>query len=60
MAISIEELRGIVREEVRRVLLEALIELLPVVDEEEQLEIERVAGKPGDYNEEEFVDWIGK
>ena len=60
LAISIEELRRIVREEVRRALLEALIELLPVVDEEEQLEIERMAGKPGDYNEEEFVDWIGK
>ncbi len=44
----------------RTVLLEALIEPLPVVDEEEQLEIERMAGKPGDYNEEEFVDWIGK
>ena len=44
----------------RTVLLEALIEPLPVVDEEEQLEIERMAGKPGNYNEEEFVDWIGK
>ena len=60
MFISIEELRRIVREEVRRAVLEALIELLPVVDEEEQLEIERVTGKPSDYNEEEFVNWIGK
>ena len=60
MSISIEELRRIVREEVRRAVLEALIELLPVVDEEEQLEIERVAGKPSDYNEEEFMNWISK
>ena len=59
MAISVEELRKIVREEVRRALLEALVELLPAVDEEEQREIERVAGKPSDYRAEEFVDWSG-
>ncbi len=60
MTISIEELRRIVREEVRRALLEALIELLPPVDEDEQREIEEIAGKPSDYREEEFMDWSGK
>ncbi len=58
MAITIEELRRIVREEVIRALLEALVELLPVVDEEER-EIESIAGKPSDYREEEFTDWSG-
>jgi hypothetical protein len=46
-----------VREEVRRPLLEALVELLPPVGEEEQREIERVAGKPSGYREEGFADW---
>ncbi len=59
MAVSVEELRRIVREEVRRALLEALIELLPSVGEDEQREIEEVAGKPSDYREEEFMDWSG-
>ncbi len=59
MAITIDELRRIVREEVRRALLEALVELLPVVDEEEEREIESIAGKPSDYREEEFTDWSG-
>ena len=60
MTITVEELRRIVREEVRRVLLEAFLELVPVVDEKEQREIERIAGKPSDYREEEFMDWSGE
>ena len=60
LAITVEELRKIVREEVRRALLEAFLELVPVVGEEEQREIERIAGKPSDYREEEFMDWSGK
>ncbi|OYT51722.1 MAG: hypothetical protein B6U76_10705 [Desulfurococcales archaeon ex4484_217_2] len=60
MTITVEELRRIVREEVRRVLLEAFLELVPVVDEKEQREIERIAGKPSDYREEEFMDWGGE
>jgi len=60
MVISVEELRKIVREEVRRALLEALVELLPVVNEEEQREIEMIAGRPSDYSEEEFMDWSGR
>ena len=59
MVISVEELRRIVREEVRRALLEVLVELLPSVDGEEQKEIERIAGKPSDYPEEEFIEWSG-
>ena len=55
MNITIEELRRIVREEVRRAVFEALVELLPVVSEEEEREIEDVAGRPSDYREEEFV-----
>jgi len=60
LTITVEELRRIVREEVRRVLLEAFLELVPVVDEKEQREIERIAGKPSDYREEEFMDWSGE
>ena len=59
LGVSVEELRRIVREEVRKALLEALMELVPPVDEEEQREIERVAGRPSDYREEDFVEWSG-
>ncbi len=59
LGVSVEELRRIVREEVRKALLEALMELAPPVDEEEQREIERVAGRPSDYREEDFVEWSG-
>jgi len=52
---STEELRRIVREEIKKALLEALVELLPTVDEEEQREVERIAGKPSDYSAEEFM-----
>ena len=57
MVVSVEELRRVVREEVKRALLEVLVELLPAVNEEEQKEIGRIAGKPSDYSEEEFIDW---
>ena len=60
LAINVEELRRIVRDEVKRALLEALVELLPVVDEEEGKEIKRIADRPSDYHEEEFIDWSGK
>ena len=59
LGVSVEELRRIVREEVRKALLEALMELVPPVDEEEQREIEHVAGRPSDYREEDFVEWGG-
>jgi len=60
VSVSVEELRKIVREEVKRALLEALIELLPYVDEEEQKEVEKLAGKPSDYRVEDFVEWSGQ
>ncbi len=60
LSLSVEELRKIIREEVKRALLEALTELLPSVDEDEQREIEEVAGEPSDYSEEEFMDWRGR
>jgi len=60
LSVSVDELRRIVREEVKRALLEALIELLPSVDEDEQREIEEIASRPSDYREEEFIDWRGK
>ena len=58
--VSIDVLRRIVREEVKRALLEAVVELLPEVSEEEQEEIEVIAGKPSDYKEEDFVEWNGE
>ncbi len=60
MVISVEELRRIVREEVRRALLEVLVELLPSIDEKEQREIEGIAGKPSGYSEKEFIEWGGR
>jgi len=60
LTITVDELRRIVREEVKRALLEAFLELVPVVGEEEQREIERIAGKPSDYREEEFMNWSGR
>ncbi len=57
--LSEEVLRRIVREEVRRALLEVLLELVPVVSDEEQREIEKKAGTPSDYAEEEFLEWSG-
>ncbi len=59
VSISVEELRKIVREEVKRALLEALAELIPYVTEEEQEEIEKIAGRPSDYRKEDFVEWSG-
>jgi len=55
MEVSTEELRRIVREEIKRALLDTLVELLPTVDEQEQREVERIAGKPSDYSAEEFI-----
>ena len=50
-----EELRELVRREVRSALMEFMIELLPYVSDEEQEEIDEIAGKPEDY-EEDFVE----
>ena len=59
MTVSVEELRKSMRKEDKRTLLETLTELLPSVDEDEQREIEEIAGEPSDYREDEFVDWRG-
>ncbi len=37
--------------------LRSLLELLPTVDEDEQREIDEIAGTPSDYADEEFVEW---
>lgn len=59
-SITVDVIRRVVREEVRRALLEVLVELIPYVDDEEQREIESVAGSPEDYSKEDFADWSGK
>ncbi len=48
---STEELREVVREEVRRTLLQAFLALIPYVSEEEQKEIEE---EMKDFREEEM------
>ncbi|MEM2571070.1 MAG: hypothetical protein QXP96_05030 [Thermoproteota archaeon] len=58
-SITVDVIRRVVREEVRKALLEVLIELIPYVDDEEQKEIESIAGSPEDYSKEDFVDWSG-
>ena len=49
---SLEDLRIIIREEMRKALLEAFKELVPYVSEEEQAEIDEIAGKPEDYDDD--------
>ena len=56
-SITVDEIRRAVREEVRKALLEVLVELIPYVNEEEQREIESFIGSPEDYSKEDFVDW---
>jgi len=36
------------------------MELIPYVSDEEQEEIEKIAGKPEDYKDEEFEVWNGR
>ncbi len=52
MGLSVEELRAIVREEVKRALLRAFLELIPYVSEEEQKEIEAQVEPPEDWDDE--------
>ena len=42
------------------ILLKALMEIVPYVSDEEQEEIEKIAGKPEDYDENEFEAWNGQ
>ncbi len=57
MTFDLSEIRKVIREEVKKAVLEALTELVPYVSDEEQEEIERIAGKPEDYSEEDFEEW---
>ena len=52
--VSREELEEIIERKVKEALLKALMEIVPYVSDEEQEEIEKIAGKPEDYNENEF------
>ena len=40
--------------------LKALMEIVPYVSDEEQEEIEKIAEKPEDYDENEFEAWNGQ
>jgi len=59
MAISKEELEEIIERKVKEAVLKALMELVPYVSDDEQREIEKVAGSPEDYDENEFETWDG-
>ena len=54
MQISREDLEKIIEKKVREALLKALMELTPYVSDEEQKEIEIIAGNPEDYDKGEF------
>ncbi len=61
--IAREELKDIIAESVRETMLEAFLALVPEVSEEEQKEIESIAGEPSDYRKEDFIDgeeWLGR
>lgn len=58
-SITVDMIRKVVREEVRKALLEVLVELIPYVEDQEQREIESIAGSPKNYNKEDFIDWTG-
>ncbi|MCD6349043.1 MAG: hypothetical protein J7L91_05385 [Candidatus Korarchaeota archaeon] len=49
---SLEDLRTVIREEMRKILLEAFKELVPYVSDEEQAEMDEIAGEPEDYDED--------
>lgn len=49
---STDDLKTIVGEEMRKALLEAFKELVPYVSDEEQAEIDEIAGEPEDYDED--------
>ncbi len=53
----------IAKEDMKETMLEAFLALVPEVSEEEQREIESVAGELADCKEKDFVDgeeWLGK
>ena len=52
--ISKKELEELIEKKVREALIKALMELTPYVSDEEQEEIEEIAGNPEDYDESDF------
>jgi len=59
-SVSLDLLRKVVREEVRKAFLEVMPEFIPYVSQEEQEELDEALGSPEDYREEDFVDWSGE
>ncbi|RLI84334.1 hypothetical protein DRP07_01480 [Archaeoglobales archaeon] len=57
--ISKKELEDIIERKVKEALIKALMELTPYVSEEEQKEIDKIAGQPEDYRNE-FETWNGQ
>ena len=57
--ISKEELEKIIEEKLREILPKVFMEIVPYVSEEEQKEIEEIAGSPEDYKED-FEEWNGE
>ena len=60
VTVTLDLLRKVVREEVRKAFLEIMLEFVPYVSEEEQKELNEALGSPEDYREEDFIDWSGK
>ncbi len=58
--ISKEELEELIEKKVREALIKALMEITPYVSDEEQEEIEKIAGNPEDYDESDFETWNGQ
>jgi len=57
--ITKEELEEIIEKKVREALLKVFMEIVPYVPEDEEKEIEEIAGSPEDYAEEDFEEWDG-
>ena len=58
--ISREELEEIIENKVKEALIKAFMEITPYVDDEEQKDIEEIAGSPENYREDEFEAWSGE
>ena len=58
--ISKEELEELIERKIREALLKVFMEFTPYVSDEEQEEIEKIAGNPEDYDESEFETWDGQ
>ncbi|WP_202318614.1 hypothetical protein [Archaeoglobus neptunius] len=58
--ISRDELEKIIEEKLREVLLKMFMEIMPYVTDEEQREIDRMAGSPENFDEKDFEPWNGE